>query len=114
MVVFCNHNPFSTGPPSGAPSLQPVVTINSTAIRLTWEDVNCTERNGVITGYRVQYNIDGGIQSTINVTAITSTMITGLTKFRLYTVSVAAINTNGIGPYSNEKNVYTGTYNYII
>ena len=100
----------STGPPSGAPLLQPPVTINSTTIRLSWEEVNCTERNGVISGYSVQYNIDEGVQSSINVTDITSTVITGLTKFRLYIVSVAAINNNGIGPYSNEQTVYTGIH----
>ena len=102
---------YYAGPPNGAPLLQPVVTINSTAIRLSWEEVNCTERNGVITGYIVQYSIDGGLQSTINITNITNnTVINGLVKFRSYVISVAAINTIGIGPYSNKKNVYTSQY----
>ena len=87
--------------------LVPVI-INSTAISLSWGEVNCTERNGAITGYSVQYSIVGGMQSTtINVTGdVTSTVIGGLTKLTYYLVSVAAINGNGIGPYSNKQDVY--------
>ena len=89
--------------------LVPVI-INSTAISLSWEEVNCTERNGAITGYSVQYSIVGGMQSTIivNVTGdVTCTVIGGLTEFLVYTVSVAAINNNGIGPYKKLE-VYAG------
>ena len=88
--------------------LVPVI-INSTAISLSWGEVNCTERNGAITGYSVQYSIVGGIQSTtVNVTGdVTSIVIDGLTKLTLYLVRVAAINSNGIGLYSSQQEVYT-------
>ena len=88
--------------------LVPVI-IHSTAVSLSWGEVNCTDRNGAITGYSVQYSIVGGMQSTtVNVTGdITSTVIDGLTEFIIYTVSIAAINNNGIGPNSNEHVVYT-------
>ena len=88
--------------------LVPVI-INSTAVSLSWGDVNCTER---ITGYSVQYSIVGGIQSTIiNVAEdVTSTVIDGLTEFTIYLVNVAAINDNGIGPYSNQKEMYIRKY----
>ena len=83
------------------------VTVNSTAVRLSWEELNCTQRRGIITGYSILY-VTGGIQSTVNVTAdATSTELTGLIEFRQYSVSVAAINANGIGPYSDAQNVYT-------
>ena len=91
--------------------------INSTAISLSWGEVNCTERNGAITGYSVQYSIVGGIQSTtVNVTEdVTSIVIDGLTELMTYTVSVAAINSNGIGPYTNGVEVLTGrTFLYSI
>ena len=95
--------------------LVPVI-INSTAISLSWGEVNCTERNGAITGYSVQYSIVGGMQSiTINVTGdVTSTVIGGLTKLTYYLVSVAAINGNGIGPYSNKQDVYIRKHAIII
>ncbi len=91
--------------------LVPVI-INSTAISLSWGEVNCTERNGAITGYSVQYNIVGGMQSTtVNITGdITSTVIGGLKEITYYLVSVAAINGNGIGPYTNQQEVYIRKY----
>ena len=91
--------------------LVPVI-INSTAVSLSWGKVNCTERNGAITGYSVQYSIVGGMQSTtVNVTGdVTSTVIDGLKEFTIYLVSVAAINDNGIGPYSNQQEVHIRKY----
>ena len=91
--------------------LVPVI-INSTAVSLSWGEVNCTERNGAITGYNVQYSIVGEIQSTtVNVTGdVTSTVIDGLKEFTIYLVSVAAINDNGIGPYSNEQMFRSGLH----
>ena len=40
----------------------------------------------------------------------TSIELTGLIEFRVYLVSVAAVNVNGIGPYSETHNVYTSEY----
>ena len=87
--------------------LVPVI-INSTAVSLSWGEVNCTERNGAITGYSVQYSIVGGMQSTtVNVTGdVISTVIGGLTKLKIYTVHVTASNGNGIGLYSNKQEMY--------
>ena len=89
--------------------LVPVI-INSTAISLLWGEINCTESNGVITGYSVQYSIVGGMQSTIvNVTGdVTSTVIGGLITCTQYSIKVAAINSNGVGPYSNSHKAYIG------
>ena len=93
--------------------LVPVI-LNSTAVSLSWGVVNCTERNGAITGYSVQYSIVGGIQSTtVNVTGdVTSTVIDGLTELTVYLVSVAAINGNGIGPYSNKQELYIRKFGF--
>ena len=108
--MHCHYH--CTDPPSGAPVLLVPVIINSTAVSLSWGEVNCTERNGIITGYSVQYNIVGEMQSTIvNVTGdVTSTVIDGLTEFTVYLVSTVAINNNGIGPYSNQKEMYIRKY----
>ena len=98
------------GPPGSAPLLHIPVTINTTAVSLSWDEVSCTDRNGVITGYIVQYTITGGMTVTVNISATTSVVIAGLINFRLYSFSVAAINDNGIGPYSNEKQFYSGLH----
>ena len=89
--------------------LVPVI-INSTAISLSWRKVNCTERNGAITGYSIQYSIVGGMQFTnFNVTGdVTSTVIDGLITCAQYSIKVAAINSNGVGPDSNNHTVYIG------
>ena len=89
--------------------LVPVI-INSTAISLSWGEVNCTERNGAITGYSVLYSIVGGMQSTtVNVTGdVTNTVIDGLITCTQYSIKVAAINSNGVGPYSNSHTAYIG------
>ena len=99
-----------TDHPSGAPVLLVPVIINSTAISLSWGEVNCTERNGAITGYRVQYSIVGRMQSTtVNVTGdVTSTAIDGFITCTQNSIKVAAININGVGPYSNNHTAYLG------
>ena len=97
--------------PSGAPVLLVPVIISTTTIRVSWREVNCTEHNGDFIGYNVQYSIVGGMGSPISILVrddVTSTEISGLTQFMIYTVSVTAININGIGPYSsNEHVIYT-------
>ena len=95
--------------PTGAPLLQPPVVVSSTAVKLSWEEINCTQINGVITGYNIQYHPNKEPQSVfINVTAVTNVTITDLTEFRLYYIRIAAINNNGMGPYSQEFSFYTG------
>ena len=94
--------------------LVPVI-INSTAINLSWGEVNCTERNGAINGYSIKYSIAEGIQSTtVNVTGdVTSTVIDGLITCTQYSIQVAAINSNGVGPYSNNHTAYIGELNLV-
>ena len=100
---------FLTGPPSGAPLLNLLAFINSTAISLSWDEVKCTDRNGVIPGYSIRwFNTYEGVHSTANNSGATNFTITGLTEFRLYEISVAAMNNNEVGPYSQEWTVYTG------
>ena len=95
-------------PPTEAPLLQPPVVVSSTAVRLSWEEINCTLSNGMIIGYNIRYLTNKEPQSVfLNVTACTNVTITGLTEFRLYYIRIAAINNNGIGPYSQEFSFYT-------
>ena len=93
--------------------LQTPEVINSTAVRLSWEEVNCTQRNGTITGYIVQYYIEGG-EAVLTVSAlqgITSIVISDLTESSFYYIRIAAINDNGMGPYSDALGFYTGRFN---
>ena len=54
------------------------------------------------------FNINEGLESTVNNIGATDITINGLTEFRLYEISVACMNNNGVGPYSQERTVYTG------
>jgi len=71
---------------------------------LAWDRVNCLYRNGDISGYRIEYGITSFAHSmTIHGTndslrAFTATSLTPDT----YKLRVAAVNSNGIGPYSSE------------
>ncbi len=92
-----------------APLLNQPVLVNSTTIMLSWEELNCSDWNGVIIGYNIQYNnTNEGVQSSVNNSGATSIIITGLTEFRLYNISIAAINDNGVGPYTQAYTIYTG------
>ena len=67
----------------------------------------CILRNGDITSYTVQYRELGSENiQTVNVTDRTIT-ISGLTTSTTYTYQVAAMNSAGIGVYSDLNNITT-------
>ena len=102
-IIVSYNGHYFPGPPTGAPLLQPPVVVSSTAVRISWEEVNCTQSNGMIIGYNIQYHPNKESQSVfINVTAVTNFTITDLTEFHLYYISIAATNNNGIGLYSQK------------
>ena len=82
--------------------------------------VPCIHRNGDITGYAVQYVIQG--QSNPQAKSVSGadtlmTTITDLMSSTSYTIQVAAVNGPGIGVYSEEvvqqtngKTSYTAEY----
>ena len=83
--------------PSAAPSLVTLSEITNSSITLQWDMVPCIERNGDITGYRVQYN-----DTIVDIFGddLGATII-GLTPSTIYYVQVAAVNSAGIGVYSD-------------
>ena len=96
--------------------LQFVEVINSTAIKLLWKEVNCTQRNGNITGYIVQYSIDGGTNSTVNVIGATNTeLVISICRTRQHFIlfSVAAVNSKGIGVFSQDKGFSLSKTQYV-
>ena len=90
--------------------MKPVV-ISSTAVRLSWEGVNCAQRNGSIIRYSIRYFTHKETQQP-NVHDVTNTIatttISDLTEVHsVYYINMAAINNNGIGPYSQELSFFT-------
>ena len=74
--------------------------------------MNCIHRNGDISGYSVQYGVQGsGSTQTASVSGggAAQTTISGLTPSTTYSIEVAAVNSAGIGIYSLAVISETGT-----
>ena len=90
--------------------------MGTTSITIEWNELNCTDRNGDITGYRVRY----GPTSTPSQRQIANISDPGRRMFTVdrkfitlsYDFEVAAVNVNGTGPYSTPPLIvhYTGPY----
>ena len=98
--------------PSAAPTSVgvPEEHVTSSSITIQWWVVDCIDRNGDITGYSVQYGVQGsGSTQTRDVSGGGSTniVISGLTSSTNYTVEVAAVNSVGTGVYSDPYIVQT-------
>ncbi len=92
-----------------------------TTITIEWNEVECADRNGDITSYRIRYgptstplnrNVD-----TISDPNSRTFSVSGLLVRTNYSFEVAAVNGHGVGPYSNYTIVTTpvpsGTYNML-
>ena len=85
--------------PAAAP-LDVGTQITSRRVILSWPLVDCLERNGVITGYTVEFREEGGAMIPGEVEGQTFTA-RGLTPHTNYTFRVAGVNSNGTGPFSD-------------
>ena len=90
--------------PSAPPTSVNTSSLTSSSITLQWGPVDCIHHNGDITGYSVQYGVQGiGSTQTMSVSRgdITETTITELTPSTTYSIEVAAVNSAGTGVYSS-------------
>ena len=93
--------------PSGAPSNISAVTVTSENISLEWIAPEPAERNGVILGYIIRYvHFQAGRSSTVEAQT-TDVFISNLEPHNLYTFSIAARTTIGIGPFSENIQIRT-------
>ena len=72
--------------------------------------MNCIDRNGVITGYSVQYEVVESGTSGIMIVTDGSTLhlrIEELSTTTDYSVAVAAVNSAGTGDYSDDPSLIT-------
>ena len=77
-----------------------IVAINASSLRLSWEEPQAEEQNGVITSYVINTTaLEIGEQSSFT-TAGTSIELYNLHPFYTYSVTMAAATVNGTGPYS--------------
>ena len=87
----------STGVPQ---DITPSVTARS--VNVSWNEIECIERNGMITNYTVEFLSLGG-SAIPGVLMVNERRFTAseLTPFTNYTFQVAGDNSNGTGPFSN-------------
>ena len=84
--------------------------INSVSSNITtqWGAVNISHHNGNITGYSVWCGVQGsGSTETVYVSGgtTTNTTIPGLIPYTSYVIDMAAVNSAGIGVYSEPLTV---------
>ena len=84
----------------------------STNITLTWTEINCLKRNGVIITYVIQYGEGTNRNIAINTQSNATThLITGLKPFTQYTFTVAGVNSVSTGPFSTaSRSLRTSEY----
>ena len=85
------------------------VVLNSTKIKVCWEDVPIINQNGKLIAYQVQYDPSETFGGQITTESTNSsdisllcTVLTGLEEYVEYNISVRAYTSVGPGPYSVE------------
>ena len=86
-----------------APSASPrdlVSAVTSTSVNISWNDIDCIERNGPITGYIARLRlIDGSAIS--GGTYEGQSYSANVSPFTDHIFQVAGINADGTGPFSS-------------
>ena len=75
---------------------------------MTWDAIDCIERNGVITGYEVELHRMATIVIPVDWEVVGETFTAGsLQPFSVYTFRVAGVNIAGTGPFSDAITIRT-------
>jgi len=89
--------------PNGAPQTVTASVTGPTIVFISWERVNCIDRNSVITSFTVYYGPVGGTAVNVSISGTNHRTYTavGLTPSTNYSIEVAAVNSDGgVGPFS--------------
>ena len=72
------------------------------SVNVSWNEIECIERNGIITNYTVEF-LSLGESVIPGVLMVDERRFTAsrLTPFTNYTFRIAGVNSNGTGPFSN-------------
>ena len=103
------------------PDLAPInvtaYNTSSTSIKVTWQPIPPDHVNGILLGYHVIYRRINKFGDNISMVTVNGTVLhtelTGLGKYKLYSIQVAGRTLVGLGNFSDPVNVRTdqdGTY----
>ena len=100
---------LSSTAPTGAPEGVSEVSVTANSITVQWGEVPCLHQNGEITVYTVEVYISGMVVRTVSVNdgSAREGTVSGLTPTTEYTVTVAAVNSAGSGPFSGGISIAT-------
>ena len=88
--------------PSSAPQGLAVQNVMATSVVLTWNELDCLQRNGDITGYMIRYVGNSQTITDSSSDASTTYTVQGLVPLTEYSLLVAAVNSIGTGPFSEQ------------
>ena len=85
--------------------------MSSTSINVTWQPIPPDHVNGILLGYHVIYRRVDKVDDNISVVTVNSTSLntelTGLGKYKLYSIQVAGRTVVGVGNFSDPVFVRT-------
>ena len=94
--------------PSGSPLNLNARTIDSTTIELVWSEPPLETQNGIIISYVINISISNTKTSfVVNATAAAPLNITELHPYYDYSLRVAAVTSQGAGPFSEPVSITT-------
>ena len=103
--------------PDHAPINVTAYDTSSTSINVTWQPIPPDHVNGILQGYHVIYRRINNFGDNISMVTVNNTVLhtelTGLGKYKLYSIQVAGRTLVGLGNFSDPVNVRTdqdGTY----
>ena len=91
---------YNSTVPSSPPQNVMVISVNPASLMVSWEIPSTINYNGPITGHVIRYTRDG-TSDIMNVNSGTTHTISELVTFVNYSVTVATVNVNGTGPFSD-------------
>lgn len=86
--------------PSGSPVMIDIEAINSSSLRLTWEEPPAEQQNGVIISHSISVTVLETEERLSFTVAGTRFELHNLHPFYTYSATIAAATVNGTGPYS--------------
>lgn len=97
---------ISSVAPDGSPTALSVVSVNLTAITISWDPVNCTQQNSIIENYTVTVYYSRNLLVSVS-TDMTTVTIHNLNPTTEYKLRVQAVNENDMTSPSSELTVST-------
>ena len=88
--------------PSTAPSDVTVIANSNSSMNISWSELDCFLGNGPIIGYIV--SVTGGSENYSLDTEAPSVRVDQLKQIA-YNISIAAVNADGVGPYSDPLHI---------